>query len=259
MKNKKNWLLKYLTFIIVTFIIVSVIYYVLEKTGNGNIVKIIVVIAAAGSIFFKLRGKPSSVVYEKYEAAYADFISGAFTDDKKNRKKLVEACIYWDSERFDKAHKLLDELLEKCTCARDYQIVYRVKSICYAREGRNEPLVDTYKKLLEYDVNDTATWASLGWIYLQLGKTKEAGETFHTALKYGNENGLLYNNMATYYMKIGEPEKALEAALKAAELAPNMYQPMSTAAIACKMLGDEEGAAYYSRLYVEKGGTPGRL
>ena len=38
-----------------------------------------------------LSGKPSAILYMKYEKAYRDFLAGAFVDDKKSYKKLIEA------------------------------------------------------------------------------------------------------------------------------------------------------------------------
>ena len=40
---------------------------------------------------------------------------------------------------------------------------------------------------------------------------------------------------------------------------PELYQPMSTAAIACIMLGDKESAEKYRELYVAKGGDEKKI
>ena len=63
-------------------------------------------------------------------------------------------------------------------------------------------------------MTDSVTWSNLGWAYLAIGKTKEAQEALMNSVMYDPENPLAYNNMATYYLKVANPEKALEYAKK---------------------------------------------
>lgn len=221
---------------------------------RGALVIIGILVAA-----IRMNSKPSTMVLKKYVKAYKSFLDGAFVEDKKSYKKLVEASVYWDRGQFKKAHKILDKLLKKCICTQDYLVVYRIKSICYAKEERNVPLIETYKIMLQYNMADSITWASLGWIYMKIGKTKEAYDAFMSAIEYDSQNPQAYNNLAIYFIKIANPQRALEYAKKAMELNADMNQPMSTAAIASKMLGDEEGFEHYCRLYGLKGGDERKL
>lgn len=220
----------------------------------GLLIKVLLVLAGVAIAIIKFRSGPSKAVIKKYDSAYKILLDGAFKEDEKSYKKLVIASIYWDRLQFEKAHKILDELLSKCTCTKDYLTVYTIKGICYARADRNEPLVETYKKMLQYDAANAQTWSNLGWAYLKMGNTVDAKEALLKALSYDSENPLAYNNMATFYFKTAEPELALEYAKKTMEMAPELYQPYSAAAIACKMLGDEENAKRYASEYVNKGG-----
>ena len=145
--NLKKKLILYILAVIGTAALILVIFGILNKAGYNNLVEILVAVAAVISLLLKLRGKPSDLTMIQYKETYAEFVKGAFENDKKSYKKLIEACAYFGESKFDKAHKLLDKLLEKCTCTRDYQVVYNVKAICYAKEGRDEPLVEIYKKL----------------------------------------------------------------------------------------------------------------
>jgi len=220
----------------------------------GLLMKVLLVLAGVIIAIIKFYSGPSKAVIKKYEQAYKNLLDGAFKEDKNSYKKLVIASIYWDRLQFEKAHKILDKLLNKCTCTKDYLTVYTIKGICYARADRNEPLVETYKKMLQYDAANAQTWSNLGWTYLKMGNTIDAKEALLKALSFESNNPLAYNNMATFYLKTAEPQLALEYAEKTMEMAPELYQPYSTAAIACKMLGDYEAAQRYANEYVNKGG-----
>ncbi len=257
----KEKLLGFLRVILTLGLIALYVYILFIWKDENNSLVIKLIFLAFGVVFaiVKRNAKPSPILYKKYEKAYKDFLAGAFVNDRESYMKLVEASIYWDKKQFEKAHAILDNLLSKCTCSKDYLVVYNVKAICYARARQNEPLVETYKEILKLNMTDSMIWSNLGWTYLSLGKTKEAQEAFTSAITYNPENANAYNNAATYYLKVANPEKALEYAKKAMELNRDLYQPMSTAAIASMMLGDVESADKYCELYVAKGGNKKKI
>ena len=203
----------------------------------------------------RLEQSRQKLFFKKYENAYKDFMNGAFAQDKKSYKKLVEASIYWDRLQFVKAHKILDELLKKCTCTQDYMTVYRWKSLCYARDGRNKSLVKTYQTMLQYDMTNSIVWSDLGLTYMKMGKTKEARAALEKAISYDPQNAAAYNNMSLHLFKTGEWEDAMQYVYKTLELRPDMYQPMSTAAIISKIYGQEENAEKYCQMYISSGGN----
>lgn len=257
----KTKLIKLLKILLIAGISILLIYYFFlsKEAGYGRVAKGIMVLVGGLLALIKINLKPSAIILKKYENAYKDFFAGAFVNDRKSYKKLVEASIYWDRAQFDKAHKILEKLIKKCACTRDYIVVYRVKAICYARAGRNEPLIETYKIMLQYDMTNSNVWSDLGLACLGIGKTKEAEDALLKAIEYDPQNAKAYNNMAVYYMKTANPENSLQYALKAAELEPDLYQPMSAVAVAYKMLGDEENVEKYCEMYVEKGGDKEKI
>lgn len=259
MKTKLAALLKGIVVIGMAGVLLYLLF-ISDEAFCSRVAKIGMVLAGAIIAILRFYAKPSAIIYKKYENAYKDFLTGAFVHDKKNYKKLVLACYYWDKQQYDQAHRILDKLLEsKCACARDYVVVYTVKAICYARAGRNEPLIEMYKKVLIYDQTNSVVWSDMGLTYLKMGKYKETYEAFSKAIEYDPENAMAYNNMSIYYMKTADPEKALEYALKASGLNPALHQPMSTAAISSMMLGNEENAEKYCEIYAKKGGDLKKL
>lgn len=249
---------------VVLFIVVVLVLVVLLRIGKeskyGNYVECAMILMGLLSVIRKISGKPSAILMKKYSKAYASIIEGAFTEDKKSYKKLVEAMYYWDKQQYDKVHKLLDKLLEKCTCTKDYLVVYEVKAISYAREGKNDVLLEeVYKKILQSDATNSRIWSNLGWVYVKNGNAQDAYDAFHNAIQYDSLNPLAYSNMATYYMKVANPEKAIEYAQKALELKPDLHQPMSTMAVAYKVLGDAETVEKYVERYGMQGGDVKKL
>lgn len=258
MKSKIWTILKILLFTAVFFLLIYYVFISREEEFE-RLIKLALVWVGVMFAMAKSSSKPSPIILKKYEMAYKEFLEGAFAEDKRSYRKLVEASVYWDRVQFSKANKILDTLLKKCTCTKDYMFVYRWKSLCYARAGRNKSLVRTYRTMLQYDMTNSGVWADLGLTYMKTGKTKEAHEAFLKAIEYNPQNAVAFNNMSIHLFKTGEWEESMQYLLKTMELAPNMYQPMSMAAVISKIYGDEENAEKYCRMYIGMGGDEKKL
>ena len=186
-------------------------------------------------------------------------VSGAFADDKKSYRQLLQVAVYYNQNQYKKAYKLIDKLLKQCKCTKDYSAVYMFRALCLADENKHEETIKTYEKLLQYDMANSRAWSNLGLRYMYLGKNREAHDAYANAILYDSQNAYAYNNMATFYVRTGEPQQALDYALKALELNATVYQAMSAAAMAYKMLGDEENAEKYCRMYGTNGGNAKEL
>lgn len=200
----------------------------------------------------RVRKAPSKLSF--YEKQYKDIVEGTFTDDKKNYRELLQVAMYYNRNQYHKAYRLIDKLLKQCKRVKDYSAVYMFRALCLADEGKNEETIQAYEKLLQYDMANSRAWSNLGLRYMELGKTKEAKDAYSNAILYDSQNAYAYNNMANFYIRTGEVEAALEYALKAIELNGAFYQPMSAAAMAYQMLGDEENAEKYCKMYGANGG-----
>lgn len=197
--------------------------------------------------------------YKFYEKQYKDIVGGTFTDDKKSYRQLLQVAVYYNQNQYTKAYRLIDKLLKQCKCAKDYSAVYMFKALCLTGEKQTEQAMQTYEKLLQYDMGNSSAWSNLGLRYMQMGKTKEAHDAYANAILYDSQNAHAYNNMAYLYIGTGDVESALDYALKALALNGTLYQAMKAAAMAYMMLGDEENAEKYCKMYGVNGGNAKEL
>ena len=225
--------------------------------------KDIKLIAKAASLFVvyvaymirNRKGKKQPVNYEFYEKQYQDIIGGTFQGDKRSYRKLLVAIACYNSNDFKRAHKLLDKLLKSCEKRKDYSAVYMFKALCYTDENRGKEAIEAYAKLLQYDGANSRAWSNLGMRYMEAGRLAEAKNAYSNAIMYNPDNAYAYNNLANCYIRMDEPQPALDYAQRALRIEGGLYQAMSAAAVASKMLGDEEAAEKYCRMYGANGGN----
>lgn len=197
--------------------------------------------------------------YKKYEKEYKDIIGGTFSEDKKCYKKLLQAIVYYNESKYKQAHRILDELAKQCIRAKDYSAVYMFKALCYNDANELEQAIGAYQKVLQYDMTNSTAWSNMGLCYSTLGKMQEAFDAYSNAINHNPKNELAHSNMASFLLKAGEPQGALQHALKALELNGKLYQSMGAASIAYKMLGDDEKAEKFCKMYGINGGNAKEL
>lgn len=229
-----------------------------EDTDYSRIAKCVMVLV--GYIFGVSRGerrrrRKARRNYPIYERDYENIISGAFTEDKKSYKKLLEAIDCFNNNQSKRAQKILDGLLSKCVRTRDYTAVYTFKALCFEDKKMYEQAIEAYQKVVQYDIADARAWSNMGLIYNDMGRTQEAYNAYYSAVTYNPEYPYAYNNMAHFLLKANDPEGSIYYGLKALELNSKMYQAMSALALAYKMLDDEENAEKYYKMYVLNGGN----
>ena len=254
MKYKFLIMLKILLTVLIG-IYLGYMLFVNKETDYNSMAKLVIVFL--GCILSLVRGKrkPIGRNYRRYEEAYKDFLEGAFSEDKKSYKDLLNCAVCHNRDQYAKAYKLLDKLEKKCTRMKDYAAVYGFRGLCYAEEGRHQQASEAYEKALQYDMANDVLWSNLGASYVQIGKAKEAYDAFKNAIMYNPNDAYVHNNLADYYIRMVEPELALQYALKSIELNAKLYEAMGYAAIAYKMLGDEQNAEKYCKMYCVNGGN----
>ena len=242
-------------YILAFFSIIGVLIYSLfiaKEQDTRLISKAAVVLVTY--VVYMLRGQRAPSSHKVYEKLYQDIVGGAFEEDKKSYKQLLQVAVYYNQNQYKKAYKLIDKLLEKCKRVKDYSAVYMFQALCLAEEKRQEETIQAYHKLLQYDMANSRAWSNLGLRYMELGRNKEAQDAYTNAILYDSQNAHAYNNMAFLLVGMGEVQQALDYALKALELDAKVYQAMKAASIAYKMLGDEENAEKYCKMYGVNGG-----
>ena len=236
------------------FIVVYSLFFE-EIPDYRRLIKSVVILVGYLYGIARVTGNPFGQNYRMYEEQYKDIVEGAFEEDKKSYRKLLEATVYYNRDQFKKAHNVLDGLINKCMRAKDYTAVYTFKALCYGEENKNEQSIAAYEKVLQYDMANSRAWSNMGLRYMAIGKMQEAFDAYSNAIKYEPTNAMAYTNMASFLVKAGEPKAGLGYALKALELNSSVYQAMSWAATAYKMLGDDANAEKYCKMYGVNGGN----
>ncbi len=198
--------------------------------------------------------KKRSINTVVYEEQYKDYLGNAFNSDKFSYRRLMKAIVLYNENKPDRAIAVLDDVRRNCLYSDDFSAVLFFKALCLEEQQRFEEAADCYTEVLEHNKTHATAWSNLGLVYQKLGRAGDSFRAYTKALECDPDNAFAYNNIASYYVRNGEAETGLEYALKAIGLNPKMYQAMGAAAIAYKMLGDEENAEKYRRMYGVNGG-----
>lgn len=205
------------------------------------------------------RKRPIRPNYRLYEKVYKDYLKGAFTGDKKNYRKLMEAIACYNRDEFKKSHKILDQLEKECKTAGDYSAVYMFRAMNYEEQGLMDETVRTYERLLQYDMTNSIAWSNLGLCYKKKGRMDEVYEAYTNAIRYDPNNESAYMNLSCYYLAVGDASKALENALKSIEIQPDFVSGLEAAAVSSKLLGNEEAVREYCIRHAAAGGDETKL
>lgn len=220
---------------------------------------------AAGLLVVYLLGvtgiwkKRSPLDYMVYEEQYGDIIGGAFKNDKYSYRQLMNAITWFNRNKPEKAISILDKLYKNCLYTDDFSAVLLFKALCLEDKNRSEEAAECYKEILERDKSNSIVWSNLGLIYQEEGRINDAINAYTTAVECNPENAAAQCNLGSYYVRQGDPQAALPYILKAIELNPKMHQAISGAAVAYKMLGDNENAEKYCRMYGANGRNAAEL
>ncbi|MBQ8514426.1 MAG: tetratricopeptide repeat protein [Ruminococcus sp.] len=206
-----------------------------------------------------IRRKRSPLDYMVYEEQYKPFLGEAFRTDKASYRRLMAALTWFNRNKTDKAIGILNKLYASCASADDFSAVLFFKALCLEEKKQFQEAAACYEELLTYNTGHATAWSNLGILYQNMGKGQEAFRAFQNAVTHDPNNAYAHNNIASCYMKNGETEAALKSALRAIELNSKLYQAMGAASMAYKLLGDEENAEKYCRMYGSNGGNAAQL
>jgi len=147
--------------------------------------------------------------YAKYEEVYEEVLAGAFVNDRRSYRKLLDVAICYNRNKFKKAYKILDKLKKRCVHSKDYAAVYNMQAVCQAGEGLHDKAIETYEKAIQYDGVNALAWSNMGMEYVGLGMAREAHFAYTNAIRYNPEDVEGHHNLAVFFLKEGEPKKNL--------------------------------------------------
>lgn len=259
MKYKALWVINVLSLILAAGIFVYELAFAKERdirlmTKSGTVALVLLL------SLLKIRRKRSPFDKYMYMDAYKNIIGDAFRNDRRGMQLLTDAIADYNYNKFGKAIKTLDTLLEKhCAESCDFSAVLMFKALCLNESGQSNAAAECYGQLLSYDPTNSTAWSNLGLIYADKGNMQKAEAAYVSALNSNPENTAAHTNLSVLLLHRGEAEKTLEHAEKALELSPKLTEAAVSAAAASRLLGDEEKVQKYKKLHALNGGNAKEL
>lgn len=229
----------------------------IESVNTRQILKGLLALGALVAGFLKIWGRDSRPGGNRahYEKVFAEIIGRAFSDDKRNYDKLIDAIMYFGDSNYSKAIKILDGLYKKaCRSTADYEAVMLFLGLSYSDSGNNHEAIEIYEALLNRAPYNVMALSNLGLLYKNTGDYDRAKRLLENAISVDSSYVYAYNNLAGVYYRKGEYEEALKYVDKTIELKPGLESAYSYAALCHKALGNADEVEKYSKLYAVNGG-----
>ena len=213
---------------------------------------ILLIIGGLISMLKKPRNRNVANKKALYQKAYSEFIQEPFGEDPKLEKKFYAAVHDYNRGKPANGLAKLDALRSQCNRTADLRAVTVFTALCLDDLGRYEEALAKYDAARK--IRDCSTLASnMGLCCQRLGRSNEAIDHYEEAIQLDSANAIAYNNLSALYFSHGEYESALDAAKDALECDAKLPQALSTAAICCKLLGDDGQYQHYYRRAVAAG------
>ena len=217
-----------------------------NKSGEINTVAIIRTVAIFGGsvvtlvkLFYRPVTKRS---HEFYRERYKQYVEKAFLDDKSKAKKFFSALDAYNSNKFEKALKMLKGLLPVTDNTTDRFAVLSFMGLVCHDWGMYDRAIEYYDKAIALKPSSELA-SNKGICYDKKGNVEMAIESYKEAIKVDPNNAMAYSNVSQLAMKDGEFKIALIYATKARELDKNLKPPKTAVAIcffALDMMEDYE-------------------
>ena len=253
----KKWVYYVLYGLILVFMLSLLGYEVLvtKNFDSGFLMKAILCILGVVASIAKLSsGKTRTPSNRKalYRKAYAEFIEGAFTDDKKLEKKLMDALQSYNQEKYAASLDKLNQLYPLCQRSTDRYAVLVFQGLCCHDMKLYKDAICHYEAALLIKPNSTLA-SNAGLCYEKLGDYDTACDRYRRAAQIDSKNATPYNNMAQIWMRLGDYQTALEFAELAHERNQKLVPALNALTICHHMLGHQEEYRKYLRLAVASG------
>src|SRR5262249_47445153 len=121
------------------------------------------------------------------------------------------------------------------------------RGVAYATLGRYGEAVDDYARVIELDTKHVNAWHGRGLAYRRLGQYGKAIDDYETALKLAPDHARAQSSLAWVLAtcpdtKLRDPDRAVELARKAVQLAPKVGMYWNTLGVAHYRAGDWKAA-----------------
>lgn len=221
-------------------------YTNVAKAGGVLILYVLVILSAAK--------RQNKQVEDVNVDAYDYIIRDAFANNPQAYKQLIKGIMCYNCDQLKKGIQILKKLEPECVSVNEYVAVLDFEALCYMESEQYEKAIPIYEELLKKDPFFADGYNNLGNCYLEEGKLAKAIEVLKLAVEYNPADGYAYTNMAVAYVRQGDAQDALEYAEKAIQIDSSMLGAISAAAASAKMLGDYEKMDKYRNIYSLNGG-----
>jgi tetratricopeptide (TPR) repeat protein len=121
------------------------------------------------------------------------------------------------------------------------------RGAAYGHLGESDKAVADYSRAIELNSKNAVVWSHRGDTYRTLKQYDKAVADYSRAIELNPQNGLIYNELAWLLAdcteaKVRNPARAVEAAKKAVELAPNVGDYWNTLGVAHYRAGEAKEA-----------------
>ena len=259
----KKWMYGILYGLVLAFLLVVVGYEVLvtKNFDTGFFLKAGLCAVALITSILKVFVKPvraSSNRRALYRKAYAEFLEGAFNDDKKLEKKLLDALEAYNQEKYAAALDILNKLQPQCMRSSDRYAVTVFQALCCHDMNLYQEAIRYYEAALLIRPN-TKLASNQGMCYEKTGDYEAASKAYHRAAQLDPQNASAFNNMAQMCMRIGEYEYALKYATLAYERNQKLVPALNALAVCNYMLGNQKEYEHWYRQAVASGSDPSKI
>jgi tetratricopeptide (TPR) repeat protein len=159
--------------------------------------------------------------------------------------------VHYRALRLDSAR----EMYEQSIARRPSYDALSNLGVIYYDEGRYVDAVRTFERALDLDSNQHQVWANLAWAYEESPPLRgRAPAAFREAVRLAEalrtltpDDPRLLSDLATYYLEVGEPERAREPIMRALRRDPQNVEVAFSAALVYEALGERDAALRWAR------------
>ena len=259
----KKWMLLVLYALLFAVLIGLVVYEVLVKenlSGDFYLKAGLIGISALFGIV-RLFGNPARSAANRrttYQKTYAEFIDGAFRDDKKLENRFYKALNLYTKCKYAASLDILKDLRPHSVCMADRYAVTVFQGLCCHNLNLYKDALNYYQAAMQIRPNSTLA-CNQGVCHQRLGDYGAASEAYYRASQLDPDNANPYNNMAQLCIRAGDYEEALEYASAAYERNQTLVPALNALAICHYMLGNQEEYTHWYRQAISCGSDGAKL
>ncbi len=221
--------------ILLNFAMVALLISEYTKSGEIDTVSIVRTAAIFGGsvvtlvkLFYRPDIKRS---HDFYRERYKQYVEKAFLDDKSKAKKFFSALDAYNSNKFEKALKILKGLYPVTDNTTDRFAVLSFMGLVCHDACMYDSAIEYYNKAISLKPSSELS-SNKGICYDKKGNVEMAIESYKEAISVDPNNATAYSNVSQLAMSEGEFKTALIYAVKARELDKNL-RPAKTAVAIC--------------------------